>query len=344
MATQQEEEQQARDFLKRAEIKTMRKDLLKLREADSLKERDKIAKIETIEEQKADLQKKLEIKAQAQGIAQKTARDDVLQKNEKQEYAAEKDLKAYATEEERQQIFLFESQRLDFEKQIEKIEKEKDSALKLEKNRILLEIQSWQAKLSSIVGEEKKLEDEQKLIIEKEQSSTIPAEKKGLEQRRSEIDGEIQNIEKKRWGVEKQIQDLEAKVKTVDLSSDQLVLEKNSLRNKILGIDKSLREIYTGVIAREEDKKRGLLEAQRKQREALAKGKEEEKERVQRQQWTGKAGTPQKGFLGNAPDVLKEKMEKAAQAEEEQRKKFMQDVNFETNKGQGQPQQKSNIQ
>ena len=49
MATQAEETQ-AKEFLKRAEIRTMRKDLLSLREADSLKERDKIATIKTLED------------------------------------------------------------------------------------------------------------------------------------------------------------------------------------------------------------------------------------------------------------------------------------------------------
>ena len=43
--------------------------------------------------------------------------EEVLQKNEGQEKIAEKDLKNYATEQERQQIFLLESQRFGFEKQ-----------------------------------------------------------------------------------------------------------------------------------------------------------------------------------------------------------------------------------
>ena len=50
MATEAEE-LQAKEFLKRAEIRTMKKDLLALREVDALKERDKIAKLKTLEEQ-----------------------------------------------------------------------------------------------------------------------------------------------------------------------------------------------------------------------------------------------------------------------------------------------------
>ena len=50
MATEAEE-LEAKEFLKRAEIRTMRKDLLALREVDALTERDKIAHIKTFEEQ-----------------------------------------------------------------------------------------------------------------------------------------------------------------------------------------------------------------------------------------------------------------------------------------------------
>ena len=39
-----DEEAQAKEFLKRAEIRTMKKDLMALREVDALKERDKINK------------------------------------------------------------------------------------------------------------------------------------------------------------------------------------------------------------------------------------------------------------------------------------------------------------
>ena len=127
----QTEEQQAKDFLKRAEIRTMKKDLLILREGDSLKERDKIATIKTLDEQLAEHEKEMREKE----AIEKAKREEVLQKNEGQERIAEKDLKNYATEQERQQIFLLESQRMGFEKQVDEIDKEKDPTLKLEKNK-----------------------------------------------------------------------------------------------------------------------------------------------------------------------------------------------------------------
>ena len=146
MATQAEETQ-ARDFLKRAEIKTMKKDLLALREVDSLKERDKIATIKTLEEQKQEEELSA---AKAKGTNEKNAVERVLEMGGVQEAVAEKDLKKYATEQERQQIFLMESQRLELEKKVDAIDKEKDPALKLEKNKLLIQKAEIEKKLNAI--------------------------------------------------------------------------------------------------------------------------------------------------------------------------------------------------
>ena len=128
------EELQAKEFLKRAEVRTMKKDLSVLREADAMKERNKIVGIKTLEEQMEE-KKKAEIDIPVKAVAERAKREEVLQRNEGQERIAEKDLKNYAAEEERQQIFLLESQRLSLEKQADAIDKEKDPALKLEKNK-----------------------------------------------------------------------------------------------------------------------------------------------------------------------------------------------------------------
>ncbi len=329
------EELQAKEFLKRAEIRTMKKDLQALREVDSLKERDKIAKIKTLEEQIQEQEKKLASKERAKEEVEKAGREKVLGKNTAEERLAEKDLKEYASEQERQQIFLLESQRLGFENQVREIDSKKDPALKLEKNKILLEKRDWEAKLNSILEDEKKLEDEQKFIAEKAQTTTLAGERKSLEQRRWEIEKSIQDIEKKRWAVEKQLQEIEKRVGEIDKSAEQLVVERNSLNQKVLGIDKSLREIYSAVIAKVEERRRGEAEEQKAAKEATAKIKIQEKEKIQREQWSGiPIPAPVKGkvFLKEVPDVIKEKLAKSAEAEEEQRKKFIQDVEEGTNK------------
>ncbi len=314
----QTEEQQAKDFLKRAEIRTMKKDLRSLREGDALKERDKIAKIQTIEEQQTEKIKK---------EADRSGMEKVLSANENEEKIAEKDLKNYATEEERQQIFLLESQRLSFEKQIDAIDKEKNPALKLEKNKLLLQKRDVQAKLTSVLEEEKRIEGEQGVVTESAKTSTIASQKKSLEQRRWDIDKDIQEIEKKRWALEKQIQDIDSKITEIDRRSEQITTEKNGLRDKVLGMDKSLRDIYSGVIAKTEERRKGQAQDQITQKEALSKTRTEEKEKIQREQWGGLAVPKKKEFLKSAPASFKEKLAESTAKEEEQRAKFMQNIN-----------------
>lgn len=326
MATEAEE-LQTREFLKRAEIKTMKKDLQRLREADALKERDKIVQIKTLEEQLGEQAIKQQQQREKE-ILEKEKRGEVLGKNAVEEKIAEKNLKEYATEQERQQIFLFESQRLSLDNQRKEIDEKKDPDLKLQKNNLLIEKRNQEQKLTSVVEQEKKLEEEQKFISDKAQSTAIPAEKKGLEQRRWEVEDEIQKIEKGRWAIEKQIEAINNKIKEIDKTSVVLVTERNVLQQKVLGIDKSLRDIYSGVITREEERRKGQLEEQKLSREALAGARLKDKERVQREQRTGSASITPKGmeFMKNIPVPVKEKLAKSAESEEEQRKKFMQDV------------------
>jgi len=82
MATETEE-LQVKEFLKRAEIKTMKKDLLALRESDASKERDKIANIRTLEEQLDASTKALATKEEKERQEREKMKS-VLERNEKQ--------------------------------------------------------------------------------------------------------------------------------------------------------------------------------------------------------------------------------------------------------------------
>jgi hypothetical protein len=329
------EELQVREFLKRAEIKTMKKDLRGLREVDALKERDKIATIKTLEEQRLEHEKKIREKEEAAIALEKIKREKVLSENAAQERLAEKDLKEYATEEERQQIFLFESQRLAFEKKIEEIDTQKDPALKLQKNQILLQKQELQSKLNAVEDEEKKMETEQSFIIEKSQTSVIASEKKSLEERRAELEKSIQDVEKRRWMVEGEIKKIEEKISDIDDAAKDLVAEKNDLNQKILGVDKSLRDIYSGVVERVQQQKAARLEERQKAQGAVAEIRLKEKEEVQRQQWRPTAPKKQdvkkEEFAANivapgATPVVPIKRKINISEEEIQRKKFLEDV------------------
>ena len=325
----EDEELQAKEFLKRAEIKTMKKDLQKLREVDALEERDKIIKGKTIEEEKAELEKKKE----EERILEGQQREKVLSKNANEEREAEKQIKSYAEESEKQQIFLFESQRLGLEKQIDIFEQEKEPSLALEKNRILIEKRNQEAKLSNIVAEEQKIEEEQKFIGEKEKTTNVPSEKKSLEERRGELETKRQEIEKKRWAVEKEIKNIEEGLIKIDADYQKIIEEKNNLKEKIKIINRSLRDTYSIIIKRVEDKKRGALEQQQAKTAELEQRAGEEKERVQREQWTHSTSSGQareKEFLKGASDKMKERIGKSIEAEEEQRKKFLEDIEKQT--------------
>jgi len=317
----QVEEQQTKEFLKRAEIRTMKKDLQKLREVDALGERDKIVQIKTLDEQLEAKQKKQQVEDN-KNVVEKAAREQVLQRNAVQEREAEKNVKEYASEEQRQQMFLLESKRLELDNKVKEIDEKKDPSFKLQKNTLLIERDKIEKKLKEIVDQEKKLQDEQKVIVDKDQTTTIPSERKALEQRKWELDDQIQEIEKKRWEVEKQVKAIEDKIALTDRSAENLVTERNTLQQQILGIDKSLRDIYSGVISTEEDKRHGKLEEQRMARESVAKSRLDEKERVQRKQWIG-SSTDQTVVV---PVPSRQRLNKSLQAEEENRKKFIQNV------------------
>lgn len=320
----EEQELQAKEFLKRAEIRTMKKDLQKLREADALKERDKIINVKTVEEEKAELEKK------RKDQTEKLEMEKILSRRMEQEREAEEQIKDYAEEAEKQQIFLHEAQRLSFQKQIDDIDKEKEPALALDKNRLLLEKRKQEEKLNSIVSEEKKIEDEEKFIAEKEITSNVPSEKKSLEERRGELESQRQKTEKNRWVIEKEVKDLDDKIKAIDDKYKEVIEEKNKLREKIAGADKSLREIYSKIIKRVEEKRKGLSEQQKAEAEKREKLASERKEQIQREQWTRPAITKQiptgKDFLKEMTEKARENLAKSATAEEEQRRKFLEDI------------------
>ena len=180
-----DEELQAKEFLKRAEVKTMRKDLQQLRETDALKERDKIVKGKTVEEEKAIRQLAEESKKEKEReILENQQREKVLSKNITEEREAEKQIKSYAEESEKQQIFLFESQRLGLEKQIDVFEQEKEPSLALEKNQILIDKKSQEAKLNNIIIEKQKIKKERKVYSRKRKNKQCSIRKK--EPRRKE--------------------------------------------------------------------------------------------------------------------------------------------------------------
>ncbi|MCX6722856.1 MAG: hypothetical protein NT094_02175, partial [Candidatus Staskawiczbacteria bacterium] len=117
----------------------------------------------------------------------------------------------------------------------------------------------------------------------------------------------------------------------IDFSSSQLVKERNELKNKILGIDKSLREIYSVIMTREEDKRRGHATEELARQATIAKARAKENESTQRQQWTGNSAKQkfeikEKDQISKSKKDFVEKLKQSTELEQQQREKFMKDV------------------
>ena len=328
------EELQTKEFLERAEIRTMRKDLQKLREVDALEEREKIIKMKTPEEEQA-IRKLAEEKARqnkkedAKSQLEKNKRERILQKNNEEEKEAKTNLKKYATESEKQQIFLLESERFGLDNQIKTLEEQKEPDLKLQKNRILLIKGDWEKKLATILEEEKKLETEQKFISEREKETNISSEKQSLEKRRWDMEKERQKTETKRWEIEREIVKTDGQVKALDHDYEKIIAEKNGLKDKKSELDSSLRSIYSKIIRNIEDQRAEKERDKRMAQGEVAEKRAEEKEKIQRTQWSSTL-SPQMGrekeFLKGVSIPAKEKLLSQAENEEEDRKKFMENV------------------
>lgn len=325
------EELEVREFLKRAEVKTMRKDLQKMREVDALKEKGKILK-------QAEQEKITEQKIEKEAKQEAAEREVVLQKQSEQEHSAMKELRQYASEQEKQQIFLLESDRLATENQLKDINQQKEPPLLLQKNNALIGKREWEEKLKTIVADEEKIEKEQQTISGKAETSNVPSEKQSLEKRMWELDSQRQSIEKKRWEIEKEIQNKEKKAGEYEKELSKLSDQKNELNRKIREIDVNLRNIFSAIIARVEETRAGKLAEQKKAAEERATVATERKERIQREQWTKPSPSGQERTAGlkmtdekraptKAPMSFKEKLAESAKAEEERRKQFLQDVN-----------------
>lgn len=328
------EELQTKEFLERAEIRTMRKDLQKLREIDALKEREKIIKMKTPEEEQA-IRKIAEEKAQqnkkeeSMGLLEKNERERILQKKAEEENEAKINLKKYASESEKQQIFLLESQRFDLDNQVKALEEQKDPDLKLQKNRVLLVRRDWEKKLKTILEEEKRLETEQKFISEKEKETNISSERQSLEKRRWDMEKERQKIETKRWEIEREIVKIDGQVKKLDEDYEKIIAEKNSIITKKSELDSSLRDIYSKIIKNIESQRAEKERDRRLAQGEVAEKRAEEKEKVQRSQWSSTPGLQmgrEKEFLKGVSIPAKEKLISQAKNEEEDRKKFMENV------------------
>lgn len=129
-------------------------------------------------------------------------------------------------ETERQQIFLLKSRRTELENQVSAINKEKWPFLLSKKNKVLAKKAVWQKKLDSLIKEEKPETEEQK-----------------------------QNIDRRKWPAEKEMANIEKEIAGIDENYEKIGTEEDELKKKIERIDASLKEIYSAIAKRENEKR-----------------------------------------------------------------------------------------
>ncbi len=329
------EETQTKEFLSRAEIRTMRKDIQRLRESVALKERDRIVKLKTPEEEKLEklkLERIEQKEVERQDLEkQNRARIEVLQKRSEEEKEAMTQLKDFANENERQQIFYLESEKVDLEKQLQTLQKEKEPPLLLQKNKFLLERKSIEENLIPFLEEEKKIENEQKFISETERTTNVPKDKQKLEKRRWELEEKREEMEKKRWAIEKEMEKIENQIKNTDDEYQKLLEEQKILKDKITEINNSLKSVYVEMMAREEEKRRMKKEQMDVEALKQAETESKRKEEIRRQEWSKKENIEEKPFLKGVPggdrkERLVKKIQETSTKEEGERKKFLESI------------------
>jgi len=241
-------EPELKEILRKESIRTMAKDLKQLRETDALKEREKIKTSQEpqrniISGAKADAWVKEEYPIPVKNTPPQKITEPVkphnsfpnntLPKNDfvkkgtplpVRENSEEMRLKKYANEQEKQQIFLFQSQKSDLEKQLREVTDIKKASLASQKNNTLKEKGNGQRKLNEAIAQEQKGSSEQK-----------------------------EQMEKVRWSIEKTLADLDKKMVALGEQDAQLDQKKTFLASEIAQISHDLGAIYTTLKEREKN-------------------------------------------------------------------------------------------
>ncbi len=224
--------------------------------------------------------------------------------------------KENATEEEKQQMFLLQSQKKDLEKQLQAIGSTKEVSVNAEKSALASEQKKLQEKLAGLIKEEGIIEAEEKNIADQEAQVAIPAERQALEKKRWELESQRQKIEKKRWAIENELVKLENNVKKLDEGFVIFNSRQSEIKNKINEINHALQQMHNHIAKGNPGKKTPFPNHEGKIHSHPIKKSAEEPGLHRRE----------KTYLKDIPKEAKEKLAESTVVEETQRRKFMEDV------------------
>jgi|GEM_PF-4582755 hypothetical protein len=348
---------EVREFLQRVKIRTMKKDLARVREADSLKEREKIGKIKVTKEpvnidsqdgadkntisdvptpvkvptppmpMVDDTDPLAKIPSQLENILPSPPQKKVpiITNQSTQENQAKEKVKQFATEPEKQQIFLLESQRLTLARQLQPDNTKINPRLTSEKNKLAAEQKNLQKRLAPLVARAEENETKEKSIEDREATADNSVQKQSLAKEKSALEEQKQRINTERWFVEKELVKLEEKMAELNENYHQFTGHERSIKEDMATIDGKLRSIYHSIIEREKAKKRAEAATLKKEPEPTTHDhKPNMREAIELP--LSENQEPEKEYLKGVPPATKEKLTKSAATEEKQRKKFIEDV------------------
>lgn len=282
-----------KELLQRASIKTMKKDLKRLREADAKKESQKIISVRTPEK-----------KAEPVKPAVATEPSSSLQVSLQAQAQSDRritDLKHVANESEKQEIFLLESRRKALAQKLIDFAKGEEVSLMAEKDKAIAESSSVKEHMDQL---------------------TQKAQDKGDKM-----------AEQQAWFLAQELKKADSAIQGINEQIESVKRKKGAFQLEIQGIDDALRSIADGLEARKSappaeplEMKKMPIPATLRQAQDKPPAESAPKTLPHNKPEPLLYKVPEKPYLKEVPARVKEKLSQSAVIEEEARRKFMEDV------------------
>lgn len=272
--------EEKKEFLRREEIRTMRKDIELAREEEAKRGRERISGLKITEEVKKKpekpsfvvVQPKPEQKPGFKPVAEAVDVGKEVLEGEKEKAREKEKVSTWNQDQERKR--LAEEAERKWEEEQERVQRERERiilAKKDEKEKLKEEStdikkllkglplrrkplqdrirefsdkkEQLQKDLTPILDEEKEIEEKKSKIEEKEKKAISPEKKREAEQERWKIEEERKKIEAQKWKVGEKIEEVEKKIKKIELKFQKILKDEEELTKRKEEISAREKEI-----------------------------------------------------------------------------------------------------
>lgn len=244
------------EFLKREEIKTMAKDVAKLRELAAIKEREKIGRIPSeaaaprpmpeLEEYPSDTETETSATAFPEGQPEEGEIEKIMAEEIAARMMAEQ---KYREDKERRMASEIKGEKKRLEREREEMEKEllflpdQRTPLQEKKDVLLAQIQEIERTVEPLEQEKAKIDKQKKTIETQEKETLSGQEKRKIEGLRWEVEEKRHQIEQAEWEKEQQTSELRKKLKDIDLEFRKLALREENIKERLTKTEGRQREV-----------------------------------------------------------------------------------------------------